>query len=313
MRTLLDRRIVVVTGKGGVGKSTITCALGLLAAARGKRTILLEVGRQQRLPQMFGRSGAPHDEIALEHDLWTLSIDSRRALLEWIEMQPGGRLAARVLGPSTTFRNFVDAAPGAHELTTIGKAWDLVRATGPAHSRRRGRRGEYDLAVLDAPSTGHALALLRAPRTFSAMVRGPIAAQARRIDQFLRDPSQCGYVAVAQGTEMTVSETLELRRQLGGQLGRDLNMVVANAVLGQRFDAGELAAITAAADAHRAEHIRSAAHAARFAHRLAESHQQQIGRLRASSLPVAVVPLLFKTRLHAADLRAIAQQLGGSP
>src|SRR5271154_4073376 len=136
MASLLERKLLVVTGKGGVGKTTVAAALGLLAAERGLRAIVVEVGDQARLPELFGRSA--HDagvETELEEGLWSISIDPDRALLEWLQTL-GGRVSGRVLASSSTFQYFTAAAPGARELVSMVKIWQLTHGSGRgAHSK----------------------------------------------------------------------------------------------------------------------------------------------------------------------------------
>ncbi|HWX87251.1 MAG TPA: ArsA-related P-loop ATPase, partial [Solirubrobacteraceae bacterium] len=224
MVSLLERKLIVVTGKGGTGKTTVACALGLLGARSGLRTIVVELGGQHRLPALFDLAEAPESgvEVGLEPGLWSVSIDPDRALLEWLRTL-SGRLSARMLATSNTFHYFAAAAPGAKELVTMVEVRRLIEEGGTDKSGsskdglsdtwREGRRHKraYDLVVLDAPATGHALATLSSPQTFSAIVRvGPLAEQAQGVQDLLGDISRSAYVAVAQGTEMAVTETLEL-------------------------------------------------------------------------------------------------------
>jgi|SRR6185437_3614981 len=236
MGSVFDRELVVVSGKGGAGKSTLAAALALLAADRGLRTIVVEVGEQNRLRTLFGVDGAEASvETQLQDRLWSLSIDPDRALLEWLQSL-GGRVSGRVLASSSTFQYFAAAAPGAKELVSMVKIWELTQG-----KRWRGRTHGYDLVVLDAPATGHALGMLDSPRTFGAIARvGPIAAQAERLRQLLQDPTRTDYLAVAHASELAVTETLELQRRLGEQLGRGLRAVVVNGTLPQRFNPAEL-------------------------------------------------------------------------
>ncbi len=245
MASLLERKLVVVTGKGGTGKTTVACALGLLGARRGLRTIVVELGDQHRLPVLFAghrtdSEGPRQDfaqpesrppeagvEVELEAGLWSTSIDPDRALLEWLRTL-AGRLPARMLGASSTFHYFAAAAPGAKELVTMVKLLRLCESA-------------YDLVVLDAPATGHALAMLSSPQTFSTIVRvGPLADQAQGVRDLLGDRARCAYVAVAQGTEMAVTETLELEEGLRRELDRDLDAVLVNGVMPRRFTREEM-------------------------------------------------------------------------
>jgi anion-transporting ArsA/GET3 family ATPase len=302
MTTPLTRRLLMVTGKGGTGKTTVATALGLLGASRGMRTIVVEVGQQQRLPDLFARDAAdPGHEVRLEENLWTLSIDPDRALLEWLQVL-GGRISGRILATSSTFQYFAAAAPGAKELVSMVKLWELAEG-----GRRRARGAGYDLVVLDAPASGHALAMLEAPRTFAAIARvGTVAAQAERVRALLADPARSAYVAVAAPSEMAVTETIELRHGLQRRLGRELDAVVVNAVLPRRFSEPELEAAEQLQDPL----ARSAAKAARLAHERARAQHNQIARLRRRRFTVLAVPIQFRAELDIDALRSIAHHLG---
>jgi anion-transporting ArsA/GET3 family ATPase len=310
MPSLLDRRLIVVTGKGGVGKTTIAGALGVLAAGLGRRAIVVEVGRHRRLPAMLGYE-QPADSgraVELGEGLSSLSIDPDRVLADWLRAL-GGRVSARVLMSSSTFQHFVAAAPGAREILSMVKVYELTeeRDGSPGRGRRRAR-GAPDLVILDAPATGHALAMLSSPQTFAALARvGPIASQSRHVSELLRDPARTGYVAVAQGTEMAVSETLQLRAGLHEQLGQELDAVVVNSTLPRRFDEPERRLIAGIDADHPA--VRSAVLAAAAVHERARVQHNQIARLRRRGLRVLGVPFLFQAELDRAALERIATRL----
>jgi anion-transporting ArsA/GET3 family ATPase len=308
MASLLDRRLIVVTGKGGVGKSTIAAALGLLAVRQGRRAIVVEVGERQRLPAMLGREQAsdPGQEVQLGEALSSLSIDPDRVLAEWLRAL-GGRVSARVLMSSSTFQYFVAAAPGAREILSMVKVFELTEERREARGRRRERAG-HELVILDAPATGHALAMLSSPQTFAALARvGPIASQSRHVSELLEDPERTGYLAVAQGTEMAVSETLQLRERLHEQLGRELDAVVLNAMLPRRFDEWERRRIATLDAGHPA--LRAAMLAAHTVHERARVQHNQIARLRRRGLRVLGIPFLFQAELDRAALERIAVRL----
>jgi anion-transporting ArsA/GET3 family ATPase len=338
MASLLERKLIVVTGKGGAGKTTVACALGLLAARRGLRTIVVELGEQHRLPALFEHARAPESgvEVELEQALWSISIDPDKALFEWLRTL-GGRISVRMLAASSTFHYFAAAAPGAKELVSMIKVRELCEA-----QRTRKGSGSYDLVVLDAPATGHALAMLRSPQTFAAIVRvGPLAEQAQGVRELLEDPRRSVYVAVAQASEMSVTETLELEEGLRRHLDRDLDAVVVNGTVPRRFSKQELGRIVEATRARSRARpsdddrqnssapsgedrlggkdaqllLDSAAHTARAVHERARVQQSQIARLRrqrfADGTPprVMTIPFAFVPELDLAAVRDIAAQL----
>jgi hypothetical protein len=304
MHSVLDRKLLVVTGKGGVGKTTVAAALGLLAASAGRRTIVVELGQESRLPRLFGRApSAPGLETRLQERLSSISIDPDRALLEWLQAL-GGRVSGRVLASSGTFQYFAAAAPGAKELVAMVKIWQLTR-----EQSRRNSAGGYDLVVLDAPATGHALGMLSSPHTFGAIARvGPIAGHTHQVQELLESPSRSGYLAVALATEMAVTEALELEDALGARLGRSLSAVVVNALLPRRFTAAELRRIAPLADGSR-DVTASAARAAIAVHERARFQHNQLARLRRRSFDVLGVPFVWGAQLDLAAVRGIAKRL----
>jgi len=307
MKNLLDPQMVFVTGKGGVGKTTVALALGLEAAASGRRTIVCEVGEQRRAPGLLGvPTGGDGEEVAVADGLWATSISPERALRAWLAVQLGSRALTQALTRSGAFRYFAAAAPGVDELVTMTKVWELTRAE---RWDRRRRGTPYDLVVVDAPASGHGLAMLAAPATFARVARvGPIAGQARAVAAFLRDPARVAYAAVTLAAELPVTETLELAAALRGDLGRRLDAVVANQVLPRRFTRAEVAAVGAAGHAGAAHAVRS--HAGAVA-----AQRAQLRRLRGGvddGVPVATLPFVVREALDGDDVRAFGRRLAGA-
>ncbi len=307
MQELLDQKLIVVTGKGGVGKTTIAAALGLLAAEQGRRAILVEFGSQSRLPELFGRPAPEKGEQGrLAEGLATLSVDPDQALLEWIQAL-GGRVSGRVLASSGTFQYFAAAAPGAREIVSMVKIWKLAGGR-----EGRSRRGAHDLVILDAPATGHALGMLRSPETFGKIARvGPIVRDTGHVRELLCDPARTSYVAVAQGTEMAVTETMELQDGLQEAIGRELSAVVVNGLLPRRFSAPEMESIGELAGADgRDGALQAAWRAAREVHGRASFQHGQVTRLRRRGMHVLPVPFIWSSRLDLEALRDVADRLG---
>jgi anion-transporting ArsA/GET3 family ATPase len=302
---LLGRRLLYVTGKGGVGRSTVAAALGLVAAARGRRTIVCEVAEQAREGPHAGRAPAPGHEERLADGLWSTTVDPEKALEEWLATQVGSRRLVRPLAASNAFQYFVAAAPGAKELVTITKAWEL------AQPERWDRRADgYDLVIVDAAASGHGLGMLRTPRTFGDIARvGPIAAQSERVRTFLADPGATGYVAVALPEEMPVNETLELESALGREVGAALDAIVVNRVARAPFTAAERRAVAAARAS--GPDAAAALREALAAERRAAGQQRQVARLRrGTGAPVLTLPYLVRQETARARVEALAALLG---
>jgi len=304
---LLERTLLYVTGKGGVGKTTVAAALGLAAAERGRRTIVCEVAEQDRVSRAFEREGvrSGEAEVELAPNLWAISIDPQSALEEWLARQLGGALgtgAFRTLLRSSTFQYFVAAAPGARELITIAKVWELAQ---PERWDRAHRT--YDLVIVDAPASGHGIAMLSTPRTYAEIARvGPIRRQATKVSALLSDPERTGYLAVALPEEMPVAETLELDPRLREAVGLGFEAVVVNALFPERYSSAEAETLEAVAAG--SAPVRAAlAEDAR-----ARGQRVHLGRLRREvpeGVAVLTLPFLFAPDVGLAAWRRLAREL----
>jgi anion-transporting ArsA/GET3 family ATPase len=288
--SLLDKRLLFVSGKGGSGKTTVAAALGLAAARRGKRVVLCEVAGQDRISQLVP-------------ELTTISVDPEEAKREWLRYQLKSRTLASALGGSRLFQYLTAAAPGISELVTIGKVWDL------AQIERRTGSTVFDLAIVDAPATGHALAMLRAPSTFAAVAPvGPVGRHAATIDRSLRDPKHTGVVTAALPEEMPVNETVEFERALRRELDMAVDAIVVNAVHPARFRPSDVEALRGATRGGRV--AQAAISAALSEHRRARAEHAQVRRLRrAATAPVATLPRIFVPELGGEELERLSIEL----
>jgi anion-transporting ArsA/GET3 family ATPase len=303
---LLDRTLLYVTGKGGVGKTTVAASLGLAAAERGRRTIVCEVAEQDRVSRAFAREGVQREqEVELSENLWAISIDPNAALREWLSRQLGGH-ALRLITGSSAFGHFVAAAPGAKELITIAKVWELAQL-----ERWDAKNRTYDQVIVDAPASGHGLAMLTAPSTFGEIARvGPIRRQAFKIRDMLSDPRRTGYVAVALPEEMPVNETLELGERLQAAIGVGLDAIVVNGVYPARFSGKEAHALRAAADNGLEPEALAAVHAALTEYERARMQRSHIRRLkREAEAPVHTLPFLFDADVGLEEYGTLAAKL----
>ncbi len=224
---LLERRLIVVTGKGGVGKSAMASVLGRSLARRGRRTLLLEVDPRENLHQQLGVPPSGGEVVEVEDRLYLQNLKPRR-VADWVvEKQVRIKMLVRRVLKSPIYHRFVEGAPGLTEIAILGHALRIVR--GELSGLRKSGAPEIDVVVLDAPATGHGVYLLTAPKLFAdAIGEGPFARLAREVADFVADRRACGLVVVTLAEEMPVQEALELRRALAERFGREPELLIAN-------------------------------------------------------------------------------------
>ncbi len=221
---LLDLDLVFVTGKGGVGKSTVTAALAMLAAQRGRRVLACEVDAKGDLASRFESPPTQFTEREVAPGVFAMSMDTEASLREYLKLNLRIPVVGRI-GPLAKAFDFVaTAAPGVREILTVGKLCYEVR-------ERR-----YDLVVVDAAATGHIVAQLAAPQAINDLVKvGLIRTQTDWMLDILSDPARTGLVAVTTPEEMPVAETLELAGRVAAETTVRVSAVVVNRVLPELF------------------------------------------------------------------------------
>ena len=248
-RSLLERRLIIVTGKGGTGKTTVAAALALAAAKRGKRVLVAEVGREEHLPRLLRPADAPTVGYAgseLLPGLTAMRIEPFEALAEYLALQLHSRRLVDLALRNRGFRQLMEASPGWRELITLGKVWHLEQATAPnPRRRRRHPRPDlqdtllYDLLVVDAPATGHGVTFLDVPRVvISALHAGPLRRHAGLVADMIRDQERTLLLPVALAEELPARETVELIERARTEVGIAVDRVVVNAVARAPFPAG---------------------------------------------------------------------------
>lgn len=303
---LLDRKVLFVTGKGGVGKTTIAASLALLAARRGKRTLVGEVDAKGNLADFFETAPTRFKEREVSPNLWAMSMDTEESLKEYLSLQLKVPLVAR-LGPlARTFDFVANAAPGVKEILTIGKfLWEV-------------RQRSYDLVVVDAVATGHITGQLAAPQAIQELVQvGMVRDQTGWMLDILGDPAQTGAVIVAAPEEMPVNETLELVDKLRSDTVVDLAAVVVNRVLPELFTRSEEEIFDRLPAAALAEAVGGPVQplldGAQLAVTLRRTRGVHLARLRdelPAGTPLLYVPYLFQRSHGARATRQVAEHLG---
>lgn len=227
--SLFDRRLLIVTGKGGTGKSTLAAGLALLAARRGLDTVIVELGEEPTIgPLLVERPGEllrgdGRNPVPIGPRLFTLRIDPLEALTEYLELQFYVRPVVGFVTRNPAFRRLLDAAPGWRELITLGKLWHL-------ESQRVADRPRWDLLVVDAPATGHGLSLLSVPHVVLETVRlGPLRRHTDWVQGLLTDPKRTLVLPVTLPEELPVRETLDLCRRVR-ELGLATGPILANGI-----------------------------------------------------------------------------------
>lgn len=219
---LATRQLIVVTGKGGVGKTTLTAALGRLLAAAGRKTLLLETDPRESLHQLLNTPPSAGQVLTAGPRLYLQNL-SPKAVVENLtrEKIPIPPLANSIIR-HPVYQQFIDGAPGMKEMAVLGYALRTVQGE---------TRFKADVVVLDAPATGHSASMLQAPLLLADLIGGgQLGEMAKDLAKFIANPRRCGVVLATLAEEMPVQETLELVQFLREKLSRPPEKIVVNAL-----------------------------------------------------------------------------------
>jgi anion-transporting ArsA/GET3 family ATPase len=316
-QTLLERRLVIVTGKGGTGKSSVVATLALAGARQGLRVAVVEMGLEEQIPGLFDPAAPPvgYPGREIHPGVTALRIDPYAALAEYLGLQIKLRGVVELVFRNKAFRQLMDATPGWRELITLGKVWHLEQM------RRDDGSPTYDMVLVDAPATGHGLTFLDVPRVAVSAVRvGPLRRHSGWVEEMLRDTQRTLLLPVALAEELPARETAELVARVRGETGVAVDRVVVNAVAPAPFPPGlddldrRLAALPAETPlpglppppvlAACATHMRAR-------HALNRHHLAEIAR--ETGLPLLVLPQLPEGVRDVADLARLTEPLLAEP
>jgi anion-transporting ArsA/GET3 family ATPase len=296
--------VVIVAGKGGVGKTTVTAALAVAAARAGSSVLIVEVEGKSGLPKMFGTETFAYDEVELEPGIRARFLTPDAALVDYLESHGMRRISKRLIA-SGALEVVATAVPGMKDILVLGKVKSLDESRAA------------DLLIVDAPAAGHAISFLLSPRGLLDAVRvGPISKQASDVVALLSDPARCQVMLVTLPEETPVSEAIETAYAIEDRAGVALGPVIVNQCfaglpVGVSASVGEVRAEAEATgrfvsdreaqDLARAVEFRAVRH---------DVQREQIDRLRAElPLPTIELPFLFTPDIGRAEVDELADAL----
>ena len=304
MPAFAPRRFLFITGKGGVGKTTVTAALAKSLAARGLKVLVTVCGAKERLSNLLGAAPLSSSISLLDTNIWGVRLVSEVALREYGTMKLRNRVLVDAIFDSKYVAGFLSGTPGLKEWSLLGKAW--YHSTEEEDGRPR-----FDVVLFDAPATGHGLDMLRVPKVIVEIAPpGVLRSDAERAWEMFRDPARSGVVVVTLPEEMPTNESLELCAALRRELTLPIAELVINSWAPPLFSE---------ADAHSVEQFAelagdSPAHAvlASGARRAARQRIQEesLARLSKLGVPLRKLELLLDGAASPAAVTLLAQRFG---
>lgn len=295
LEALSHHRLLVVTGKGGVGKSTIAAALALQSAREGKRTLVCEVNTKERVAPLLGKPEAGPTVTAIDENLWAVDVRPQEAMREYALMLLKFESIYNAVFENRLVRYFLRFIPSLQELVLLGKILFHLREKRPDGSWR------FERIVIDAPATGHAITFFSVPQVIIDTVPpGAMSQDAAWMRDLLIDPKTTAAVLVSLPEEMPVNETLELHEALRSRVKLTTQLVVLNGFIAPRFTSDDL-------ERTPSEPLRELARSHEARAQLSRSSEE---RLAAIDAPIITIPRLFLPEFGRAAVEQIAARLG---
>jgi len=297
---LLRRRLLVIAGKGGVGKTTLAAAIGLVAAQAGLRTLLVEVDAKGDLPRAVGLAEAGFEPVAAGERLWVMEMDTQAALEEYLHIWVHLPFLGRLPGLGRIFDFVATAAPGVRELLVVGKICYEIR------------EDHYDLVIVDPPASGHVVSQLGVTSGVGELIGlGLVQGQTSWMLDILSDPATSLAILVATPEETPVEEALELAERITTETPVHLGGALLNRVVPVTLSESELAALAAAAT-QGPPALGSVVEAAVLAQGIARRHADNKVRLAdglTAALPIVELPELFREHREEGVVAELAEAL----
>jgi len=301
-----DRRLILVVGKGGVGRSTVAASIAGQLAAQGKKTLLFETNANDRFGSYFDKPAVGDMVTQLAANLWGVNTNPAAALAEYGLMILKFKSVYEMVFENRVTRAFLRAIPGLDDYALLGKAW--------FHTQEE-KRGKpvWDTVVFDMPASGHSVSMLRVPWVIVDTVpEGPLTRDARTVKDLLCDPARTATVLVTLAEEMPVNEAIELETKLTG-LGIVPQHVVCNQLYPKHFVPGTPVAKvldTLTADPALTSPLREVVQHASLSRDRRALNERYLAELRTrAKAPVHELPMIFAPTLSPAHVRSLGEQL----
>jgi anion-transporting ArsA/GET3 family ATPase len=287
--SLFDKQLVIIAGKGGVGRTSVASALALAAAEKGKRVLLAQTKSKERLSTLFGVPPVGPELVRIRERLWAVNMIPQAALREYGAMVLRSEFIARQVLENKISRAFLHAIPGLEDYSMLGKIW--YHTTEELDGKRK-----WDLVILDGPATGHLITMLQIPQAIlDAVPEGPLTRPAQSLLDLMRDPARSALSIVTLAEDLPSNEAVELANHARAQVGTPLGPLVVNALYPPRFVTGASArALQALPDDVGDATLQPLVSSARTAARRRALNDRYLERLRKElPLPQIHLPYLF--------------------
>ncbi len=303
--SLFDKQLVIIAGKGGVGRTTVAAALALASAHKGKRVLLAQTKSKERLSTLFGVGGVGTELVRLRDRLWAVNMTPQASLREYGAMVLRSEFIARQVLENKVSRAFLHAIPGLEDYSMLGKVWFHT-------TEEQDGRPKWDQVILDGPATGHLITMLQIPQAIlDAVPEGPLTRPAQAAVDLLRDPRRCAMTIVTLAEDLPSNEAIELSRRATEKLGVTLGPLVVNALYPPRFVTGVSArALAALPENVQDDGLQPLVTSARTAQRRRELNDRYLERLRRElPVPQAHLPYLFTSEFGPKAVEDLATRL----
>lgn len=304
---LENQRFIFVTGKGGVGKTTVSAALTAHLAAQGRRALMVVPTGTEKAARLLGLPQIGETPVEVRPNLFAVHIEPEQAMREYGLMVLKSRMLYDVLFDNRYVRGFFRGVPGLREWALLGKAWYLSGGASGGPSEEGGEP-TYDVVVLDAPATGHGMEVLRVPRVIMDVAPGGrLRADAEAAWATLTDPQQAAMVLVSLAEELPTTETLELAHTLRDEMGLPLAALVINMLRKTLFSPAERETLLEQSVSSQPQGAEVALY---YAVRRASGETLQaenVNRLATLQLPLVRLPLLAAEPRDFSDIEGLAR------